>query len=260
MALVQLDAAGPVATLTLDRPDARNALSVELCDEIVVALHRLGSRPDLRVLIVRGAGSVFCAGADVNTLTGPGAGGFVPAFEAMLDALTRFRLPTIAAIQGAALGGGYQLASVCDFAVAAADAKIGIPSARLGVLVNFENVQRLVLRVGPARSREGLMTARTYRGDEATAAGLVTGAVPAAELDAAVSELAAGIAAGAPLSVQGSKRAIQLVVDHLSAARAAAPDLVADMDRLVADVYASDDLAEGVRALSEKRDPRFRGH
>ena len=259
MALVEVDRKGPVVTLILNRPEARNALSVDLCDSIVGNLEDITRDQLARVLVVKGAGSVFCAGADLAAVSGAGGLEFLPAFERMLEALARHRLPTIAAIHGAALGGGLQLATVCDFRIAAADAKLAIPSSRLGILVNLENVQRLVLLAGVAVAKEVLMTGRTYSGEEASQAGLVSGFVAADELDDAVAGLALEIASRAPLSVQGTKRAIQAVVDHLSSTRGSHPDAVAEIDRLVSNAYNSRDLQEGIAAMTEKRDPDFEG-
>jgi enoyl-CoA hydratase/carnithine racemase len=214
---------------------------------------------DARVLVLRGAGSVFCSGADFAAVSGPGALEFLPSFERMLEGVARFRLPTIAAIQGAALGGGLQLATVCDFRIAADDAKFGIPSSRLGIVVNFENVRRLVLLVGFARAKEILMTARTFSGEEAATAGLVNDSVPPDELEARSAELAEEIAGLAPMSVQGAKRAINLIADHIGGARSTRPDEVAAMDALVAQAYRSADLVEGLKAMAEKRPPNFTG-
>jgi enoyl-CoA hydratase/carnithine racemase len=231
-----------------------------MCEDIVVALHGLETDPDVRVIVVKGAGPVFCAGADLAAVSGVGGVDFLPAFERMLEAVGRCTLPTIASIHGAALGGGLQLATVCDFRIAASDAKLGIPSAKLGILVNFENVQRLVLLAGVAVAKDVLMTARTFSGDEAAQAGLINRSVAVGGLDEEVIALANQIARGAPLSVQGVKRSIQLIVDHLGGARSLAPDTVEEIDRLVADAYASDDLQEGITAMSEKRPPTFTGH
>lgn len=259
MSLVEITTNGAVATLLLNRPEARNALSVQVCEDIVVALHGLGTENELRAILIRGAGPAFCAGADFAAVSGAEGLDFVPAFERMLETVARFPLPTVACIHGAALGGGLQLASVCDFRLAASDAKIGIPSARLGILVNFENVQRLVLLAGIAVAKEVLMTARTYSGDEAAAVGLVNKSVPAEALEEEAQRFARHLASTAPLSVQGVKRSIQTIVDHLASARSAAPETVAEIDRLVTEAYQSSDLKEGVAAMAEKRPPRFEG-
>ena len=259
MALVETSYVEDVATLWLNRPDARNALSIDVCDAITFALDEVDRHGRARVLMVRGRGTVFCAGADFAAVSGAEGVGFLPVFERMLEAVARHRLPTVACIQGAALGGGLQLATVCDFRVSSSDARLGIPSSRLGILVNFENVQRLVLSAGISVAKEVLMTGRTYSGEEAASAGLVTRAVPAGELDNVANELATTIASRAPLSVQGTKRAIQAVSDHLSGVREAKPDVVAEIDRLVERAYNSRDLQEGLSAMNEKRDPDFQG-
>ena len=259
MALVETVRAGATATLWLDRPNARNALSIDMCDALSAALEDVDRDPDLRVLVLRGRGPVFCAGADLAAVSGAGDLEFLPAFERMLEAMARHRLPVIAAIHGAALGGGLQLATVCDFRIAAVDAQIGIPSSRLGILVNFENVQRLVLLAGIAAAKEVLMTGRTYSGEDAYAAGLVTRAVSEDQLEAEVESLANTIVKLSPLSIQGTKRAINTVADHLGGARSMRPDVVAQIDRLVANAYNSRDLQEGVRAMADGRDPEFRG-
>lgn len=249
---------GQVATLTLDRPEARNALSIQMCESIVAGLERV-DRSDARVLVVRGAGRVFCAGADLAALAGPEALEFLSAFERMLERVARHRLPTIASIHGAALGGGFQLATVCDFRLAASDAKIGIPSAKLGILVNFENIERLVLLAGASVAKEMLMTGRTYSGKHAVAAGLVNHHIPSDHLDDATHELARELAGRAPLSVQGTKVSIQAVLDRLRSTSGAKENVVEELERLLAAAYASADLQEGLNALQEKRPPRFEG-
>jgi enoyl-CoA hydratase/carnithine racemase len=259
VSLAELTSEDQVAYLTLNRPDARNALSIELCNDIFEALLKVNVEV-ARALVVRGAGPVFCSGADFAAVSGTGGLDFLPAFERMLEGLARFRLPTIAAVRGAALGGGLQLATVCDFRVAADDARLGIPSSRLGIVVNFENVRRLVLLVGMARAKEVLMTARTYSGGDAVAAGLVNEVVAAKSLDARVAEFAGEVASLAPLAVQGAKREVNLVADHTGPSREEQSDLIEGVDALVANAYNSEDLAEGIRAMTEKRKPRFTGH
>ncbi len=248
-----------IAHLILDRPDARNALSADMCDSIAAALDEIVADGDARAIVIRGEGKVFCSGADFAAVSGPGAIDFLPAFEGMLEKLGRVPLPTIASIQGAALGGGFQLASVCDFRVATSDAKIGIPASRFGILVNFENIERLVLLAGIAVAKEVLFTGRTYSGVEAEARRLVHSAVPPQDLHATVRDLAHELTARAPLSMRGAKVAIQAVIDHLAGARGKNAVVVAAVDDLVRDAYNSADLAEGLAAMTEKREPRFEG-
>jgi enoyl-CoA hydratase len=260
LSLVRTRVEGSIASLTLARPQARNALSAELCAEIITGLEAIDRRAEARVVVIEGEGRAFCSGADFAAVSGPEAVGFLRGFEAMLEGVARFRLPTIAKIHGAALGGGLQLATVCDFRIATIDAILGIPSARLGIVVNFENVQRLVLLAGTAIAKEVLLTARTFSGEQAERVGLVNSAHPAGEFDAAVDELAQSVASLAPLAVQGAKRAIGVVGDRLAASRSGSSGAPEDIDRLVQEAYGSADLAEGLAAMSEKRPPRFRGN
>ena len=228
-----------------------------MCDEIVGALEQVDGTPAARVVVLGGEGATFCAGADFAAVSGPGGLDFLPAFERMLEAVATFRLPVIARIQGAALGGGFQLATCCDFRVAADDAKLGIPSARLGIVINLENVERLVTLAGAPLAKEVLMTGRNIPAAEALSRGILTKVTSAAELESETTSLAESIAALAPLSVQGAKRSIGAVTRASSGLRAHAPAEAAAIDELVAQAYRSSDLQEGIRAMSEKRAPTF---
>jgi len=258
MSLVTVTAAVPVLTIQLNRPRARNALSLELCDAIVEAFGQAAIHAEARVIVLSGAGPVFCSGADFAAVSGPKGVDFLPAFERMLEAVAAHPLPTIARIQGAALGGGLQLATVCDFRVSATDARLGIPSSRLGVVVNLENVERLVDLIGMARAREVLMTGSTYAGEDALRAGLVTKVCAPHEIERATERMALAIAERAPLSVQGAKRTIRAIAEEHSV-RKLNPQAALEVDALVAEAYASDDLGEGIRAMTEKRAPDFKG-
>lgn len=258
MSLVTTTGAGPVITIELNRPEARNALSLELCDAIVVALDDADRHDTARVIVLAGAGPVFCSGADFAAVSGPEGIDFLPAFERMLETVGSHRLPTIARIQGSALGGGLQLATVCDFRIATSDARLGIPSSRLGVVVNLENVERLVELVGIARAKEVLMTGATFSGDDALRAGLVSKVCAPHELARTTERMALAIAALAPLSVQGAKRAIRAITVERSV-RKNNPEAALEVDALVAEAYASGDLGEGIRAMTEKRPPDFKG-
>jgi enoyl-CoA hydratase/carnithine racemase len=258
MSLVLVDVDDRVATLTLNRPELRNALSIAMCEEIGSALAAVEDL-DVRAIVVRGKGRAFCSGADFAAVSGEDALSFVVAFERMLEAVANHRLPVIAAIHGAALGGGLQLATACDFRFATTDAQFGIPSSRLGIVVNFENVERLVLLIGIAEAKEVLMTGRTFSGREALEMGLLNRCVESEALDGEVAGTAADLAALAPLSVQGAKRAVNVVGNHLSRVRTTSPEVAAEMDELVEQAYRSADLVEGLRAMAEKRPPAFEG-
>ena len=254
---------GRIWRITIDRPDARNAVSETMLGELGAALGDAAADRDVRVVALRGAGDHFCAGADLgeldDTTGGPGGFQYERAFEEVLASIADHPVPVMAVIQGAALGAGCQIAVACDLAVAASDAKIGIPSSRLGIVINFENVQRLVLSVGPKRAAEVLFTGRAVSGETAAAWGLVNEAVAPGGLPARAEELAEEIAAGAPLSVRGSKRGIRAVLQKLSIDRETEGYRVADFDMMAADAFSSEDLKEGVRAFRERRRPEFEG-
>jgi enoyl-CoA hydratase len=251
-----------VGLATIDRPERRNALSAELCDDLRAHVEAAAL---LRAVVITGEGKAFCAGADINRRaedTAPGASGgldhgggdtFRPAFELLLDAIVDCPVPVIAAVNGAALGAGLQLAVACDLRVVSPAATLGIPAAKLGVMLSPANIRRLAVLVGQPAARDILLTARAYDVEEAAAIGLVQRVADDAR--AAALELAEAIADLAPVSVRGHKRAMNLV------AVAGAPDdaALAEMGALEAAAFASDDLQEGLVAFAEKRPPRFRG-
>src|SRR6476646_6185750 len=167
-----------VGTALIDRPSRRNALNAVLCDE----LRRLrGENRDLRALVIGGSGDrAFCSGADLaqraddtGGLSHGGGDTFRPAFDLLLRDIVAFPAPVIAAVNGAALGAGMQLAVACDLRVVAPNATFGIPAGRLGVLLSAINVERLVGAVGQPMARDVLLTARVLDADEAAAVGLV---------------------------------------------------------------------------------------
>jgi enoyl-CoA hydratase len=254
---------GRVWRVTLARPEARNAVSAPMLEELAASLADAAVDPEARVILLAGEGPDFCAGADLGELDeaagGPGGMDYGRALEEVLRAMGTHPLPVVAAIQGAALGAGCQLAVACDLAVAASDARLGIPSARLGIVIGFENIERLVLAVGPRRAADVLLAGRTVSGEEAAAWGMVNEAVaPAALLDRAM-ELAGRIAEGAPMSVRTSKRGIRAVLEALSLDRQTAGHRVADFEMMAAQALQSDDLREGIAAFRERRPPEFRG-
>jgi enoyl-CoA hydratase/carnithine racemase len=249
---------GAVGTAVIDRPERRNALSAELCDGL---REHVEQSADLRAVVISGAGEkAFCAGADlgrrateVGGLEHGGGDSFRPAFEALLDAIVASPAPVIAAVNGAALGAGMQLAVACDLRVVAPHATFGIPAARLGVLLSGSNIGRLATLVGQAAARDLLLTARVFDVEDATNVGLVQRVADDALM--AARELANDIAALAPLTIAGHKRALNLVAEE----QALSVDLRAEVKRLETDAFASADLQEGLTAFAEKRSPRFEG-
>jgi enoyl-CoA hydratase len=257
---VRWERTGDVGVAIIDRPERRNALNAEICKEL---LEHLETAADVRAIVITGAGDkAFCAGADLGRRATDTAGGglehggddsFRPAFEALLNAIVDLPAPVIAAVNGAALGAGMQLAVACDVRVVAPHAVFGIPAARLGVLLSAVNVVRLVDVVGQATARDLLLTARTLDIDVAERVGLVQRRADA-PLEAAT-ELANDLAALAPLSVEGHKHALNLI----ASARALGTTARQELAGLEARAFLSTDLQEGLAAFTEKRPPRFQG-
>ncbi len=252
--MIRWETADRVGIATIDRPERRNALNAEVCAQL---LARLEAEPDLRAVVITGAGDkAFCAGADLvvraEDASEPGGGDtFRPAFERLLDAIVDYPAPVLAAVNGPAIGAGLQLAVACDLRIAVFSATFAIPAGRLGVFLSPANVRRLAALVGQGAARDLLLTSRALDVDEATTIGLVQRRVPDA-LEAAL-EIAVEIASLAPLTVQGHKRALNLVADAVDAAA------LDEMRALEARAFASRDLQEGLAAFSEKRAPRFEG-
>jgi enoyl-CoA hydratase len=244
-----------VALVTLDRPDALNALSFDLLDELAATLESLDRGGRCRAVVVTGSGSrAFAAGADIRelatqTAASLRAGGRFGAW----DRIAAIGLPLIAAVRGFALGGGCELAMACDMIVAAEDAQFGQPEIRIGVMPGAGGTQRLTRAIGKARAMELILTGRPISAGEAAAAGLVTTVVPsAATVDAAL-ELAARIAAMPPLAVRAAKAAVLDAAD-----RQLADGLARERDAFFA-LFDTDDQAEGMAAFTEKRPPVWSG-
>ncbi len=255
-------AAGPasttagVALVTLDRPEALNALSFDLLDDLVAALESLDADPSCRAVVITGAGErAFAAGADIRelapqTFASLTAGGRF----ATWDRLAAVGVPLIAAVRGFALGGGCELAMACDMIVAAEDAAFGQPEILLGVMPGAGGTQRLTRAIGKARAMELILTGRTMSAREAEASGLVTSIVPAAATVDAALELAGRIAAMPPLAVRAAKAAI-LAADESSLAEGLAQEREAFFR-----LFDTADQSEGMAAFTQKRPPVWSGH
>ncbi len=244
-----------IATVTLNRPQKRNALNTAVLDGLRRHFDRLDGEAGVRVIVVRGEGTAFCSGMDLDDMSRRQAEAADPERDvtAVLRRLERSRQPTIAMVQGDAYAGGCELALHCDLRIAADVARFAMPLARIGLVVPFPLGHKLVEIVGPAHTREILFTGQPVDARRAAEIGLVHRVVPAAELEKATAEWARTIADNAPLSLAGMKatilRAVSLRerIEH------------ADLDELARRARKSADAREGVRAMLEKRRPVFRG-
>jgi enoyl-CoA hydratase/carnithine racemase len=249
-----------VCTLTISRPETKNALSLELADAMTRTLGELSRRPDPPVLVIRGGGAAaFCSGFDIRSLPAGAspAGGLerIGPVETLFQHVVDYPMPVIAMINGAAFGAGCELAICCDLRIAADHACMGMPPARLGLVYPWTGLRRFVHAIGLAKSKEMFFTARTYRGAELKRIGLANEVVPRHELQAVTTRLADEIAAHAPLALKGIKRVLNL----LQQSAALQPEAEREAQARVAEALASEDLQEGRQAFIEKRPPRFKG-
>jgi enoyl-CoA hydratase/carnithine racemase len=244
-----------VATVTINRPDKRNALNRAVREGLTAIFDRLEEEAGVRVVVLRGAGTAFCSGMDLRELgaqqerTDDPESPVVKVFQR----IERSRHPTIAMVQGDAYAGGCELALHCDLRVAADVARFAMPLARLGLIVPFPLAQKLVEVIGSAYTRQILLTGQPVDARRAREMGLVHEVVDAAALEATTYALARTIAHNAPDSLRGMKATIR---------RAAGGDARiehADLDDLARTARKSEDAREGVRAMLEKRAPVFRG-
>jgi enoyl-CoA hydratase len=244
-----------VALVTLNRPEALNALSFDLIDALVDALRALDSTEACRAVVITGSGTrAFAAGADIRELSPQTSESLHR--EARFDAWDRIDaigLPLIAAVRGFALGGGCELAMACDMIIAAEDATFGQPEIRIGVMPGAGGTQRLTRAIGKARAMEMILTGRTISATEAHAFGLVTDVVPAdATVDAAL-ELGAKIATMPPLAIRAAKVAVRDADE-----RSLHDGLARERDAFFR-LFDTDDQAEGMAAFVEKRAPVWSG-
>jgi enoyl-CoA hydratase/carnithine racemase len=246
-----------VAHVTLNRPGAANALSLELVGALGHMFSRVRADETVRAVIVTGAGEkAFCAGADLKerrTMTLEETRSFLRLLNSVVDAIAAFPRPVIAAINGAAFGGGLELALACDVRLAADTAEMGLVETRLGIIPGAGGTQRLTRIVGLAVAKELILTGRRVSAARAQALGLVSEVVPAAGLAAAAAKLAAELAGAGPLAVTQAKKAIDGGFD-LPMAEA----LVHERDCYEI-VLESEDRNEGLAAFAEKRKPNFSG-
>jgi enoyl-CoA hydratase len=255
-ATLKLERRDGVAILTLDRPEALNALNAGVFDALEAAFTDLAKDSTLRAVILTGAGKAFAAGADIKAMadfTPPQARAFARRGQQVLDLIENFPRPVIAAVNGFALGGGCELAMACDLRIASEKAKAGQPEVNLGVTPGFAGTQRLARLVGRSQAKYLLFTGEIISAERALGIGLFDEIVPPDQLLPRCLEIAQTIGAKGPLAVSYCKHAVNVGVE---ATLAQGEHLEAE---LFAQTFATADQKEGMQAFIEKRPAAFRG-
>jgi enoyl-CoA hydratase len=246
---------GAVGVATLNRPKALNALNAELLEELAAALEGFDADPAIRAIVVTGSDRAFAAGADIKEMAEKS---YMDVFKADFLAgpanrIAAIRKPVIAAVAGYALGGGCELAMMCDFIIAADTAKFGQPEVTLGVIPGMGGSQRLARFVGKSKAMDMCLTGRTMDAAEAERAGLVSRVVPAAELMAEALKAAAKIAEQPLPVLMMAKEAVNHAYETTLA------EGIRFERRLFHSTFATEDQKEGMAAFVEKRKPQFKG-
>lgn len=224
---LRLTGDGAIRTLTLARPERLNALSVTLLTELVEISRWLDAEPEVKVVIVRGEGRAFCAGFDLANFTDTDAappGETAELGRRMADAVTDMRPLTIAAVHGHCIGGGLVLAAACDLRVAATSARFAIPEVDLGIPLAWGGIPRLVRELGPAITKELVMTCRPFTADEARALGFLNRVVPDEALDEAVQWFVDRLVTKSAFTLLATKRQVNAVAEESGATREAFRD------------------------------------
>lgn len=245
---------GTAAFITFDRPAARNAMTWAMYEQLADVLDAVDRDRDVRVAVLRGAGGCFVAGTDISQFADFATGDDGVAYERRLESvvarLERLRVPTIAVVEGHAMGGGLVLAAACDLRLCSPDARFGVPIARtVGNCLSMTNYARLVMQLGVPRTKQLLFTAEPLTASEALARDFVLEVAAPTELDERVEARCAQLAAMAPVTLRVTREAIARIVAAVAA----------EGDDLVRQAYESHDFHEGVAAFIARRAPRWEG-
>ena len=257
MSFVQLRSEDHVAFVTLNRPEALNAISGEVANELGGAFLQAAAQPDVWVVVLEAAGEkAFCVGADLKERNRLDDAGWLRnrmLMRGLFDSLRALPQPTIASVFGHALGGGFELVLSCDLVVAADDAVFGVPEVRVGIVPGGGGTQLLARRIGVARAKELIFTGRRVSAAEAHGLGVVTRVVERGQLQATTMAMALEICRSSPIAIQQAKRAIDaglgLPLEHG----------IELEDLAWRRAVASEDRKEGITAFNEKRDPEWKG-
>lgn len=242
------------ARVTIQRPSKRNTLTDEGIAELTAVFDELERDPATRCVLLRGAGDeAFSAGYDLTGLSASGPAAQSDDLHALLDRIERYPYPVVALLRGYAVGGGCELALACDVRVAGDDVRMGMPPARLGLVYPLAGYARFHRTVGLAAAKEIFFSGRMYAASDCRRLGLVSIVVPQADAEGEALALVREIAGNAPLSLRGTKR----ILRHLALGPEGSPENEAELGALFAQSLATEDLAEGKRALAERRRPDF---
>jgi enoyl-CoA hydratase/carnithine racemase len=252
---VHLSIDGGVASILIDRPEARNAMTWAMYDELAAICQRIAGEPGVRVATIRGVGGqAFVAGTDIEQFSAFESGEDGIAYEKVIDQrvgqIERLPVPTIAIVDGWAIGGGLAIAAACDFRLATRQAMFGVPIARtLGNCLSMSNLARVVAAFGVPRAKKMLLLGETIGADEAFACGFVTALVRGEELDEKAAEMCTRLAQNAPVTMRVSKEGIRRVVN----------DSQPQGEDLIRECYGSRDFKIGVEAFLAKKRPAWTG-
>jgi enoyl-CoA hydratase/carnithine racemase len=253
---------GHVSTLSLNRPEKRNALSPELLVKLCHTLEELGQNDDIRTVVIRGSGDkAFSSGYDVAAIPTHVSEDLQERLEEenpldlAIAGIVNYPYPVIAMLNGYAFGAGCELAVNCDIRIGADDIKMGIPAAKLGLVYPMRGLLHYIQTVGFTATSELLLTGRSFDAKKALEMGLINYALPRAGLETFTYKLAQEMAGNAPLSLKGTKR----ILGFLRQSFKMPENLLAESESIIARAFNSEDLKEGQRAFLEKRKPVFKG-